>query len=366
MIKECEVLVKINFRNSSYYKNLGYSIDKEIFVKVGDLTIGTKSKVTAICEICSSENKISYCKYNVNINRNGKGYYSCFGCKNFEKEKTCEEKYGVKSYSMTDEFRKSESEKWKGIQKGSEKGRATMLERYGVESYFKTDFMRDKNRLWMSSDEFKIKSKKSLIEKYGVDSYSKTPEFKKAIESKKEIIISKIKETFMLKYGVDWVSKLEFVKNKKNAFIMNENRKNTCLDRYGFDNVCKVDYIKEKRKKALIDRGLIIPDEMLGEWESYKRKVRNITRSNKKELYEKWDGYDYYDGEFIKGYFSYNHIHRFYPTIDHKISVYFGFIGEICPTEIGGMQNLCITKRYINSTKGQLIENQFSFYPKNM
>ena len=41
--------------------------------------------------------------------------------------------------------------------------------------------MREKNKKWMSSDEFKEKSKKSLIEKFGVDSYSKTIEFRKMI-----------------------------------------------------------------------------------------------------------------------------------------------------------------------------------------
>lgn len=359
MIKEDKVLVKINLRNVSYYKNLGYSIDKEIFVKVSDLSCGSKSKVTAICEICSSENQITYNKYNVNINRNGKGYYSCFKCKNVEKEKTCEEKYGFKSYSMTSEFKETESKKWKGIKKGHEKGKKTMLEKYGVDSYFKTDLMRDKNRLWMSSDEFKMKSKKSLIEKYGVESYSKTEEFKKTIENKKDAIVSKIKETFILRYGVDWISKLESIKNKKDMFRMNENRKNTCLDRYGIDNVSKVFHIKEKAKQTRIEKGLSIPDNMLDEWNVYRRKVRNITKSNKKELYEKWNGYDYYDNEFIKGYFSYNHTHRFYPTIDHKISIYFGFVSGISPLEIGDIENLCITKRYINCTKSRMIEENF-------
>ena len=160
MIKESEVLVKINLRNRSYYEKLGYVIDNEIYVSVIDLLPGSKSKVTAICEVCYSENILQYSKYLLNKNRNGKGYYSCFNCKTHVMENTCIERYGVKSYSMTDEFRESESIKWKGTKKGADKGEKTMLERYGVTSYFKTDKSREYNRKWMSSDEFKIKSEK--------------------------------------------------------------------------------------------------------------------------------------------------------------------------------------------------------------
>jgi hypothetical protein len=135
MIKEDKVLVKINTRNITSLKNKGYNIsldDKEFLISVSDLNPGTKAKVTAICDICNSNNIITYSKYLYNINRNNKGYYSCFKCKNIEKEKTCIIKYGVPSYSMTDEFKKNESIKWKGIQKGGEKYKQTMIERYGV------------------------------------------------------------------------------------------------------------------------------------------------------------------------------------------------------------------------------------------
>jgi len=329
MIKEDKVLVKINLRNSTHYKQYGYDISqKELLVNINELTKNSKCRVTAICEICGSENSVTYGKYNINKNRNGKGYYSCFNCKNIEKEKTCIEKYGVKSYSMTDSFKTSESKKWKGIKKGHEKGKITMIDKYGVDSYFKTDESKEYNRQWMSSEEFKIKSKNTLKEKYGVDSYSKTDNFKFDIESKKDLILDKIKETFTRKYNIDWASKLNSV--------------------------------KDKIRKTKEDNGSVIPDELLCDWNIYKRKVRNITNSNKKYLYENWDGNDYYDDELIKGYLSHTSTHRFYPTIDHKISVYFGFMNDISPEEIGALDNLCITKRYINSMKGKLIENNFN------
>jgi hypothetical protein len=328
MIKEDKVLVKINLRNSTHYKKYGYDISqKELLVNIDELTKSSKSRVTAICEICSSENSVTYGKYNVNKNRNNKGYYSCFKCKNLEKEKTCLDKYGVKSYSMTSEFKELDRTDW-NIKEGYIKGREKIIEKYGVDSYFKTKESKEYNKKWMSSDEFKEKSKIKLIEVYGVDSYSKTDKFKFDIESKKDLILDKIRETFIRKYNIDWASKLNIV--------------------------------KDKVRKTKEDNGSVIPDELLCDWNIYKRKVRNITNSNKKYLYENWDGNDYYDNELIKGYLSHNHTHRFYPTIDHKISVYFGFINNISPEEIGALDNLCITKRFINSMKGKLVEENFN------
>ena len=362
MIKEKEVLIRINIRNRSYFENLGYLIDKEeIFVSVIDLLPGSKFKVTAVCEICGSEKVLQYNKYLTNRNRNNKNYYSCFKCKTHVKEKTCIEKYGVKSYSMTDEFRESESIKWKGVKKGGDKGEKTMLDRYGVTSYFKTDESREYNRKWMSSDEFRSKSRNTMLDRYGVDHYSKTNIFKYDISSKKELIVEKIKNTFLERYGVDSLSKMdEFkLKMKANKKNIDELKKETCIERYGVDNVSKVDEIKNKIINTKVERNLIIPNYLLNDWCLYKKEVRNITKRNKRKLYEDWNGYDYYDGEFIKGYLSNSHIHRFYPTIDHKISVYYGFINSIDPNEIGSIENLCITKRFINSSKSKMIEEDF-------
>lgn len=48
-----------------------------------------------------------------------------------------------------------------------------------------------------------------------------------------------------------------------------------------------------------------------------------------------------------------------YPSVDHKISVMYGFINNKTVEEIGGINNLCITKRYINSMKFTLNEREF-------
>jgi hypothetical protein len=362
MIKEEKVLISINSRNCTYYEKLGYDITcKKLQVKVLDLPKFSKIKITAICHLCKSENIIGYNKYILNFERNGKNYYSCFNCKNIEKEKTCLYKYGVKSYSMTDKFKNTESEKWKGVQKGQEKGRITCKNKYGVENYFQTDFMRNKNKEWMSSDEFKEKSKNTLIKKYGVESYSKTDEFKKIIYDKKDIISEKIKATFLEKYGNEYLSRTEFWKlkysEKRDTIIMKIIK--TCIERYGVDNISKLDFVKYKSMLTKTERGLIIPKTLLTEWEIYKQKCKNLTKSIKMTLFENWNGYDYYDNELIRNNFCYSSTSRLYPTIDHKISVYYGFLNNISPEIICDISNLCITKRHINSQKNKLIEDEF-------
>lgn len=376
MFRDEEVLVKINSRNIKYYLERGYEFEtfgftesKEYIVKTKDIPENSHIKVNVLCELCESVNLIGVNKFYMNYNRNNKGYYSCFKCKNIEKEKTCIKKYGVNSYSKTDQFKSTESEKWKGIQKGGEKGRKTMMERYGADSFFKTEEMRDKSRDWMSSEEFKSKSKKSLIDKYGVDSYSKTDEFKNRIHDQKDTIIEKIRRTFLENYGVDWATKSDVVREKlKLSTEERETKKKiTCMDRYGVDNVSKVSEISGRIIQTKKDKSLIIPETLLTEWEVYKKSVRKLTRRNFKKLYNDWNGFDYYDGENIKQYLGFSHTHRFYPTIDHKVSTYYGFFNNFSAEEISKYENLCITKRYINSIKKTLIEEEFIkiFKPQN-
>jgi hypothetical protein len=375
MIKEDKVLVKINLRNVKYYREMGFNIDLKYIedkvlleVPINKVNKNSKIKITAICDVCHSEGTIMLSKYWLNFERGGYNFYSCFGCKNKKKEMTTLKEYGVKSFSQTEEFKKKFKEssmKRYGVNNPNKseevrnKIKETNIIRYGVDSYFKTEQSKEYNKKWMSSDTFRNKSKETLIEKYGVDSYSKTDKFKNILMMKKAIIVNKIKQSFLEKYGVDSYFKTDEFKNmqdfEKNDII----RKRTCLEKYGVDNVSKVLDIHDKILNTKIKNGYIIPEELLSEWDLYKKSVRKITNRFKKELYENWNGSDYYDNELIKGYLSYSHTHRFYPTIDHKISVYFGFMNSIPPEEIGNINNLCITKRYINSMKNSLIEEDF-------
>jgi hypothetical protein len=84
-----------------------------------------------------------------------------------------------------------------------------------------------------------------------------------------------------------------------------------------------------------------------------------LTERNRKFLLEKWDGIDYYDGEYIKDNFNLSHTDPLFPTLDHKISIIYGFKNDIPLEDISKIENLCMTKRKINSSKSHNIESDF-------
>lgn len=84
-----------------------------------------------------------------------------------------------------------------------------------------------------------------------------------------------------------------------------------------------------------------------------------ITRRSFKQLFESWDGYDFYTKEFILNNFNLDSNDKCYPVVDHKISRFYGFKNNISPEEIGDISNLCITQRYINSRKHKDTDKEF-------
>ena len=73
-------------------------------------------------------------------------------------------------------------------------------------------------------------------------------------------------------------------------------------------------------------------------------------------------GEDYYDNEYILGYLELNYNDDKYPTIDHKVSILEGFKNNISHKIIADIQNLCITKRILNTQKG--FKNSMEFFEK--
>ena len=140
------------------------------------------------------------------------------------------------------------------------------------------------------------------------------------------------------------------------AQTMFKNKK-TNLKKYGVEHQCRNKVVQENILKTKLERGFI--SNNFESFYDYRRVVNNITNRNKKLLFETWDGYDYYDGEFIKNNFYLNYNDSNYPSIDHKNSVLFGFENGIKPEEISSIDNLCITKRKTNSSKNFLSENEF-------
>lgn len=377
MIKEEKIIVSINSRNISYYRELGYEVSFKSFsdkiyleVPINQVSKFSKEKITAICDVCKSESSLSILKYWKNYERGGYNFYSCFSCKNKKKEMTNLKKWGVPSFSQTNEFKEKSTKTFLnkyGVTNPNknkeirEKIKRTCVEKYGYTHAMLSPEIKEMNRIWMSSDEFKSKSKETLMEKYGVDSYSKTDEFKKKISEKKYEILEKIKKTFLEKYGVDSIFKINGFREKYLSDLESIEKKkiDTCLERYGVTNVSKVPEIMNKIMNTKVERNIILDVNLLDPWKKYKKEVNKLTRRNKSKLFEEWDGIDYYDNEPITKYFSFSHTHRFYPSIDHKISVFYGFKENIPPDKISSIDNLCITKRYINSIKRTMIDIDF-------
>jgi hypothetical protein len=351
MVKNNESKVEITNRNIKYYTDRNYTckVGDIISIDIDTMPKNSHNKVIAICEKCEKEKELEFSKYNRNKDR--QGFYSCKGCSNLKRKRTVKEKYGVENITQT-------------------------------------DFMRETNRKWMSSDEFKNKSKESVKEIYGVDHYSKTDEFKKDISLKIKESVKQKKEQGIYecaltrdgnrekrdkgmidKYGATYSFQVPEIKKKiqdknltnfrhispfGNKDIQNKS-KATLNEKYGVDNPFKNKEIQDKirnlnENKFKIDRK---------SYNDYKTRAIYLTYSIKDKLFENWDGYDYYDGEYIMEYLSLHWNNKNYPTIDHKKSCIYGYLNNIPVEEIANIDNLCITKRIINSTKGKMNENEF-------
>jgi hypothetical protein len=152
---------------------------------------------------------------------------------------------------------------------------------------------------------------------------------------------SKYKKTCLEKYGVD------------NTFKLDENKekfKKTCIEKYGFDNPLKNAEISGRMVKSKELSGLYSSNRT--EYAIYRNKCRTLTRVNRLMLLENWDGVDYYDGEYILDYLKLDPLDALYPTVDHKISILEGFKNKISAEDISKIENLCVTKRKINSSYG--------------
>jgi len=193
----------------------------------------------------------------------------------------------------------------------------------------------------------------SSIQKYGVDNYSKTAEYKKRVEETNMIkygyktnLISpeyqkRIKKKLKDKYGTEnWYEVRNGNGSRKNNFLLSEDV---------FNIMSEISFSEDR-----YDEKLVTNDYLL-----YRTECRKHTNKSYKVLLENWDGLDYYDNELIKNNFILEHNNPNYPTIDHKMSIYHGFINGISPEEISNISNLCITKRSINSSKRDLIESEF-------
>jgi hypothetical protein len=375
------VLIKMNGKHIKKYRDKGYICEVGEIVKVNVIDIPRNSKVKILveCDVCKIRKEVLNGTY-YNSFDNG-GYYSCSKCKIDKTKNTNLEKYGVEFYTKTDEYIeksiktniKKYGTEWR-LQNREEylKQAESNLNKYGCENTFQVEEIKDKIKKEnlekygfeynSQRDDIKDKIKKTNLIRYGYESHLKSDSIKNKIKEtnlkkygfenifQNEEVKNKIKKTNTIKYGTEYANQNEEVKNKI---------KETNLKKYGFENPSQSDEVKYKIKKSRVDNNSWISDEERSDFENYENIVENKTKKVKKELFENWNGQDYYDGEFIRDNLTLHHFSKNFPTIDHKISIYNGYINGIPPEEIAKIENLCITKRSLNSKKNRLTEEEF-------
>ena len=165
MIKEKIVEILVVGRTVKKYKSLGYEceVGQKLNIKIQDLSLNSHEKITAICDKCNKERKISYYAYNKNFKKYN--YYSCNDCKQEKIEKTNKKLYGVNRPIQNKKIR--------------EKLEQTNFKKYGYTCAAKNK---------------KVKEKiiKTQVEIYG-DICTKTDKYKEKI---KEINFLKLKEKY--------------------------------------------------------------------------------------------------------------------------------------------------------------------------
>ena len=204
MILSKVVKNKWNSKNKNRYVSLGYIFTKcgDMFnVKVEDLSSKSNLKIDVKCDLCNTEQNISYCDYMRNY-LNG-GYYTCRGCCRKKVEKTNLERYGYKNPSQNENIKNKKIE--------------TCLKHFGVQ--FPTQCVVVKNKI-----------KETNLERFGVDNPTKNPNIR-----------NKVKETILERYGCENSLQNESIKNKV---------KETNLERYGCENTFQNEDIKNKIKET--------------------------------------------------------------------------------------------------------------------
>lgn len=194
-----------------------------------------------------------------------------------------------------------------------------------------------------------IKLKEYNKEHYGVEYYSQHPDRN-----------DKVIATSLDKYGAAHFSQSKFFAPKVaktnlekfgfiNPFMDKDRIKRIFKDKYGVEHPSLIPEINKSIRKTNEDNNNWTKQSDRSNFELYKSIVRKQTK--KSFIWDIWDGYDFYDGEYIKSYKSKHYNDDLYPTIDHKISIYEGFKNNLSTWVISSIDNLCITKRIINLKK---------------
>lgn len=145
----------------------------------------------------------------------------------------------------------------------------------------------------------------------------------------------------------------------------------TFLKKYGVDNITKLEKMKDHLRKINYENQNIwqgkrqIIQWMMGRenhpntndnFSEYKKECLRLTKINKEKLLLKNKCF-YTDILFDKT----KHNGNFFPSLDHKISIVRGFELGITPKKIANVNNLVWCLRIVNSLKREYTDKEFQF-----
>lgn len=215
MIKNETIRIKVSSGLKQNYSGLGYDFtQEEVDFKVSDLKEVSNQRIGVICDLCSEEYNIQYCKYVKNVKRNG--FYSCQSCA-LKRRK-----------DMMINNNLSLNSEWQ------DKKKKTFIKNYGFDNPSKSDIIKDKKKETCLNNygvenglKLRDKVKTGMLNKYGVE-----------FPLQSESIKTKMYGDLFFKYGVNNISKLLDIKKKKEE---------TCLRNYGVRNPSQNSMIFKKQ-----------------------------------------------------------------------------------------------------------------------
>lgn len=184
-------MIRIGSSNFKHYmKKYGpFRKGESFLIDIEDLIENSRTKITAICDICGKEKMLTHQTYNrIVIDK-----YYCSKCKSIKTKETNMKKYGF-DYPMQ-------------RKEVMEKSKETFLERYGIENISQREDIR------------KIRSERLKDENYQ----------------------NKMSDGVFMKFGTDNVSKLQFIKTQK---------EDTLMKNYGVTNPSQSEFLFEKSQKS--------------------------------------------------------------------------------------------------------------------
>lgn len=265
------------------------------------------------------------------------------------------------------------------------KRKSTVVDRYGVDHISKLD-------------NIKKQKHKTVCDKYNVTSIMQIPTIKNArilsLELNKNIINIKRKlawtdelkersklireNTNISRYNVKYITQLESIRNsistkaklRYSDIAYKQAQIDNIKNKYNVINVSQLPFVKQAiqitslakynsthylssllRRTREESAGKWIPLSLINEFDKYHRLCITETRKHIKQLMLGWNGKCYYTNQvLLTDKTQYNN--PLYRSVDHKISIYDGFMNNVDPVIIGSYNNLCICSRGYNSEKG--------------